>query len=60
MQCPIKFNNVCRIQDEKAADRRIFQEFKLQKEQNSDQNSADFASRILVHTVILEYFNIKV
>ena len=60
MQCPIKFNNVCRIQDEKAADRRIFQEFNLQNDQNSDQNSADFASRILVHTVILEYFNIKV
>ena len=48
MQRPIKFNNVCRIQDEKAADRRIFQEFNLQKEQNSDQNSADFVSRILV------------
>ena len=49
MQRPIKFNNVvCRILDEKAADRRIFQEFNLQKEQNSDQNSADFVSRILV------------
>ena len=49
MQRPIKFNNVCRIQDEKAADRQIFQEFNLQKDQNSDdQNSADFVSGILV------------
>ena len=47
MQRPLKFNNVCRILDEKAADRRIFQEFNLQKEQNSDQNSADFLSGIL-------------
>ena len=44
MQRPVKFNNECRIQDEKAADRRIFQEFNLQKEQNSDQNFADFVS----------------
>ena len=53
MQCPIKFNNVCRIQDEKAADRRIFQEFNLQKEQNSGQNSADFMSRILGATMVV-------